>query len=48
MPSAPTVDKGKKTRKQLTEVGDLAGFLIRKWMTNEPDVIADVAEEHRV
>ena len=45
MPSAPTVDDAKDTRKQLTELGDLAGFHIRKWISNEPDVIADIAEE---
>ena len=47
MPPAPTVDEAKETRKQLTELGDLAGFHIRKWISNEPDVIADIAEEDR-
>ena len=42
--SAPTVDDAKDTRKQLTELGDLAGFHIRKWISNEPDVIADIAK----
>ena len=45
MPSAPTVDDAKDIRKQLTELGDLAGFHIRKWISNEPDVIADIVEE---
>ena len=44
MPSARTVDDAKDTRKQLTELGDLAGFHIRKWISSEPDVIADIAE----
>ena len=32
MPSTPTADDAKETRKQLTELGDLAGFYIHKWM----------------
>ena len=47
MPSAPTVDDAKETRKQVTELGHLAGFHVRKWISNEPEVIADVAEEDR-
>ena len=47
MPSAPTVDEAKETRNQLTELEDSAGFHIRKWISNEPDVIADVVEEDR-
>ena len=31
-------DEAKETRKQLTELGNLAGFHIRKWILNEPDV----------
>ena len=30
MPSAPTVDDAKETRKQVIELGDLAGFHVRK------------------
>ena len=47
MPSTPMVDDAKETRKRLTELGDLAHFHIRKWISNEPDLIADVAEEDR-
>ena len=47
MPYALTVDEAKETRKQLTELGFLAGFRIRKWISNEPDVIVDVAEGDR-
>ena len=47
MPSTPMVDDVKETRKQLTELGDLAGFHIRKWIWNEPDVTADIVEEER-
>ena len=47
MPSTPMEDDVKETRKQLTELGDLAGFHIWKWIWNEPDVTADIAEEER-
>ena len=47
MLSAPTVDEEKGTRKQPAQLGDLAGFHIRKWISNEPDVNADVAEGDR-
>ena len=46
-PSAPTVDEAKETRRQLTELGDQAGFHIRKWVSNDVDVIADIKEEDR-
>ena len=44
MQSAPTVDDAKETGKQLTKPGDLAGFLIRKWNSNEPDVIVNITK----
>ena len=47
MPSTPTVDEEKETRKQPTELGDLVGFHIRKLIWNEPDVTADVDEGDR-
>ena len=47
MPSTPMVDDVKETREQLTELGDLAGFHIRKWIWNEPDVTADIAAVER-
>ena len=47
MPSAPMVNDVKETRKPLMELGGLAGFHIHKWILNEPDVTADVAEEDR-
>ena len=40
-------DDTKETSKQLTELGNLAGFHIRKWILNELDVIAGVAGEDR-
>ena len=47
MPSAPTVDDAKEKRKQVTELGHLAGFHVREWISNESEVIADVSEEDR-
>ena len=41
-------DEAKETRKQhFTELRNLAGFHICKWILNEPDVIAGIAEEYR-
>lgn len=39
MPPAPTVDVTKETIRQLSELDDKAGFHIRKWVSNETDVI---------
>ena len=46
-PSAPTVDEAKETRRQLTELGDQAGFHTQKWVSNNVDVIADIKDEDR-
>ena len=42
MPSVSSVDEVKETRRQLTELGDMAGFHIRKWISNRPEVIEDI------
>ena len=47
MPSAPTIDIAKETRKQLTELGSLAGFHLRKWMSNQAEVLKDIPAEDR-
>ena len=47
MPSAPMVNDVKETRKPPLELGGLASFHIHKWILNELDVTADVAEEDR-
>lgn len=47
MLSTPTVEEAKETRKQLTELGDKAGFHIRKWVSNDVNVIAGIKEEYR-
>ena len=42
MPSVPSVYEVRETRRQLTELGDMAGFHIRKWISNRPEVIEDI------
>ena len=42
MPSGSTVEQAIEMRRQLTEVGDKASFHIRKWISNQPEVIADL------
>ncbi|XP_068692778.1 uncharacterized protein [Montipora foliosa] len=44
MPSVPTIDIAKKTRKQLTELGSLAGFL-QKWMSNQAEALKDIPQK---
>lgn len=48
LPSVSAADNAKEGRKQLTELGELAEFHICKWVSNKPDVIADVVEEDRL
>ena len=47
MPSVPTIDIAKETQKQLKELGSLAGFHIRKWMSNQAEVLKDIPAEDR-
>ena len=47
MPSVDSVEKAIETRRQLTEMGDKAGFHVRKWVSNCPEVLEDVPEEDR-
>ena len=42
MPSAATVEEPQETKRQMTQLGDMAGFHIRKWVSNQPEVIADI------
>ena len=46
LPSVSTADDAKERRKQLTELGELPEFHICKWVSNKPDVIANVVEEY--
>ena len=47
MPSLESVEKAMKTRRELTAMGDRAGFHVRKWVSNHTEVLADVLEEDR-
>ena len=47
MPSVETVEAAKEVRQQLTELGDKAGFHIRKWISQKPEVIMDIPEADR-
>nr|XP_058942387.1 uncharacterized protein LOC131770692 [Pocillopora verrucosa] len=47
MPSVATIEIAKETRKQLTELGNLAGFHPRKWMSNQAEVLKDIPAEDR-
>ena len=44
MPSTPTVDEEKETKKQPTELGDLVGFHIRKCQQPRPWVSCGLPE----
>ena len=47
MPSVNSIKKAIETRCQLTEMGDKAGFHVRKWVLNLTEVLADVPVEDR-
>ena len=43
----PSVETAKVMLQQLTELGDKAGFYIRKWISQKPEVITDIPEADR-
>ena len=45
MPSLDSVKKAVETRRQLADMGDKAGFYVRKWVSNFTEVLLDVPEE---
>ena len=47
MPSVKSVDDAKTMRKQITELGDKAGFHVRKWISHRPEVIEEIPEQDR-
>ena len=47
MPSLDSIEKAIETRRQLTEMGDKAGFHVRKWVSNLTEVLANVPAEDR-
>ena len=47
MPSIKNVEEAKTMRKQITELGDKAGFHVRKWISHQPEVLEDIPEQDR-
>ena len=47
MPSVKDVGMAKRMKKKLTSLGDKAGFHIRKWISNIPEVLEDIPESDR-
>lgn len=47
MPSIKNVEEAKMMRKQITELGDKAGFHVRKWISHGPEVLEDIPEQDR-
>ena len=47
MPSLDSIERAIETRRQLTEMGDKAGFHVRQWVSNLTEVLADVPKEDR-
>ena len=45
MPSIKNVEEAKTTRKQITELGDKAGFHVRKWISHRPEELEDIPEQ---
>ena len=45
MPSLNSAKKAIETRRQLTDMGDKAGFHVRKWVSNLTEVLSNVPEE---
>ena len=45
MPSVTSVEEAKSMRKQFTELGDMAGFHFRKWISDLPGVIEDIPDQ---
>ena len=48
IPSLPTIEIAKETRNQFIDLGKLAGFHIRKWMSNQAEILKDIPEEGRI
>ena len=47
MPSVKSVEETKTVRKQMTELGDKAGFHVRKWSSHRPEIIEDIPDQGR-
>ena len=47
MPSVKSIEEARTMRKQITELGDKAGFHVRKWISHRPEVIQDIPDQDR-
>ncbi|XP_067036347.1 uncharacterized protein [Acropora muricata] len=47
MPSVKSVEEARLMRKEITELGDKAGFHVRKWISQRHEVIADIPDQER-
>ena len=47
IPSVKSIEEAKTMREQITELGDLAGFHVRKWISHRPEVIEDIPDPDR-
>ena len=47
MLSVDSIEKAIETRRQLTKMGDKAGFHVRKWVSNLTEVLECVPEQDR-
>lgn len=48
MPSVRSVADAKTMRKQISELGDKAGFHVGKWISHRPEVIENIPEQDRL
>ena len=42
-----SAEEAKTRREQITELGDLAGFHVRKWISHQPKVIKGTPDQHQ-
>ena len=47
MPSVKSVEEARLMRKEITELGDKAGFHVRKWISHRHEVMADIPDQER-
>lgn len=47
MPSVRSIEEANTMREQITELWDLAGFHVRKWISHRPEVIKDFSDQDR-
>ena len=47
MPSVKSVEEARLMRNEITELGDKAGFHVRKWISHRPEVITDIPDQDR-